>query len=116
MNISTPRKGDSSFPFPVVPLARRHGILRPCGGTGLYEGYGMAGGRGACCNHRSRFLSGLWSSCPEAPEFGDAVVYEAGDGYDEGVGVYESGDLLVTSVGSGTTERKEVSLSTSRRY
>ena len=36
---------------------------------------------------------------------------EAEDGYDEGVKIHESGDLLLASVGLGITERREVSLS-----
>jgi hypothetical protein len=51
------------------------------------------------------------SACSEAPEVSDTIVYEAEDGYDEGVKIHESGDLLLASVGLGTTERREVSLS-----
>jgi hypothetical protein len=54
---------------------------------------------------------GSRSACSEAPEVSGVVVYEAEDGYDEGVKIHESGDLLVASVGLGTTERREVSLS-----
>jgi hypothetical protein len=49
------------------------------------------------------------STCSETPEISDAVVYEAEDGYDEGVKIHESEDLLLASVGLGTTERREVS-------
>ncbi len=50
------------------------------------------------------------STCSEAPEILEAVVDEAEDGYDEGVKIHESEDLLLASVGLGTTERREVSL------
>jgi len=50
------------------------------------------------------------STLSEASEVSDAVVYEAKDGYDEGAKIHESGDLLLASVGLGTTERREVSL------
>jgi hypothetical protein len=50
------------------------------------------------------------STLSEASELSDAVVYEAEDAYDEGAKIHESGDLLLASVGLGTTERREVSL------
>jgi hypothetical protein len=49
------------------------------------------------------------STGSETPEVLEAVVYEAEDGYDEGVKIHESEDLLLASVGLGTTERREVS-------
>jgi hypothetical protein len=50
------------------------------------------------------------STCPEAPEVLEPVIDEAEDGYDEGAKIHESEDLLLASVGLGTTERREVSL------
>jgi hypothetical protein len=51
------------------------------------------------------------SACSEASEILETVVYEAEGGYDGGVKIHESKDLLLASVGLGTTERREVSLS-----
>jgi hypothetical protein len=50
------------------------------------------------------------SACSEAPEVLELVVYEAEDGHDKGAKIHESEDLLLASVGLGTTERREVSL------
>jgi hypothetical protein len=50
------------------------------------------------------------STLSEASELLEAVVYETKDAYDEGAKIHESGDLLLASVGLGTTERREVSL------
>jgi hypothetical protein len=45
----------------------------------------------------------------DTPSF-ELIVYEAEDGDDEGAKIHESEDLLLASVGLGTTERREVSL------